>query len=606
MEGWLEFALRDAGGADSMEEESMAGDLPDEASLEGQPEPEVEVPGAWKHLALATLVPWRPLPAQASDVSDHEIRDLVEVRLAPFCTAPLRRVCDAIAPLEAPSEDQALAEVDDISRLAARFLTTEEGHVTMMTKRALASNMDLAERDVEPKLCRLACVLAHCDRSALQSFGECLRAQAAALCMYCEFAKYDATTMRVTVRPQVAGHAADGAQSSASALVDSMAQSPGESMSLPRSEEFLSDEKVSQATSFLGGEHSFLMLAKVGHSERSRLVLFFGNVSAWNQLVDRTTGETLAAAISEVTPTPIVAENFEMKVRCSTTDAAASNFRAERWFSTRRDGWKFIHLACNIHRVARGHTRTFELVGEAISGMVNFSISVSTASSMSHLRQAFALVVDKDLVVLRGAPPVANREFQSLVLSMFLQRGRRCHERRAALQQVMNGDWQKQGVVEVYIGGEGPVTQEIRKQVRRQVVRCIMVALLGRSFSTYPRHRWTGADLACDEVSLCAAVHGILFPAYQIFLTRFAKPSAPPATSSMLTDGPAWGDESALPIAGDQLGAIAADVPSRGDEGPSTWSETHARCRRVAGERLGSKPRHTMLAIRTVLEPWRP
>ena len=44
----------------------------------------------------------------------------------------------------------------------------------------------------------------------------------------------------------------------------------------------------------------------------------------------------------------------------------------------------------------------------------------------------------------------------------------------------------------------------------------------------WPRHRWTGADVAVDELARIEAVHGLLTATYPRLLIAFARPSGQP------------------------------------------------------------------------------
>ena len=62
----------------------------------------------------------------------------------------------------------------------------------------------------------------------------------------------------------------------------------------------------------------------------------------------------------------------------------------------------------------------------------------------------------------------------------------------------------------------------------------------------FPRHRWTGCDLACDKVGLLLSVHNVLHDSYLAFLVscvvKRARPFVPasgPSAAAAFTDCPA-------------------------------------------------------------------
>eukprot|EP00959_Pyramimonas_sp_CCMP1952_P258395 5401149-Pyramimonas_sp.AAC.1 len=93
-----------------------------------------------------------------------------------------------------------------------------------------------------------------------------------------------------------------------------------------------------------------------------------------------------------------------------------------------------------------------------------------------------------------------DEEYQPLMLELFLRRGSSSYERMQMAQAVLNGPWHDHSSLIVYVDGEGPIGVGLRRSVTKNVIRCLNFVCLGRSFRTYPRHRWTGADLSIDEI----------------------------------------------------------------------------------------------------------
>ena len=51
----------------------------------------------------------------------------------------------------------------------------------------------------------------------------------------------------------------------------------------------------------------------------------------------------------------------------------------------------------------------------------------------------------------------------------------------------------------------------------------ICMVLAGRNWTTFPRHRWTRADISTDEVGLCFAIHNLLSDVYPLFCKAMSK-----------------------------------------------------------------------------------
>ena len=58
--------------------------------------------------------------------------------------------------------------------------------------------------------------------------------------------------------------------------------------------------------------------------------------------------------------------------------------------------------------------------------------------------------------------------------------------------------------VDVYIGTT--LTDAEKLDAKRHVVINVTFCSMGRSFKTYPRHRWVGVDISVGQASVCAAL----------------------------------------------------------------------------------------------------
>ena len=84
------------------------------------------------------------------------------------------------------------------------------------------------------------------------------------------------------------------------------------------------------------------------------------------------------------------ADQFTMKARLTTTDQASANFVAEAAIVSSRPSWCSVHLSCDIHTASRCQTRTFDLVSDTITGMINFTLSITSPGLMRRWRQCIA------------------------------------------------------------------------------------------------------------------------------------------------------------------------------------------------------------------------
>ena len=79
------------------------------------------------------------------------------------------------------------------------------------------------------------------------------------------------------------------------------------------------------------------------------------------------------------------------------------------------------------------------------------------------------------------------------------------------LQALPNWDWRKARCVEFYKDIGPPELRHCsREECAGALADGVLAALCHSQFHVYPRHRWTGADVAVSELGLISMVHGLL------------------------------------------------------------------------------------------------
>ena len=162
-----------------------------------------------------------------------------------------------------------------------------------------------------------------------------------------------------------------------------------------------------------------------------------------------------------------------------------------------------------------------------------------------------------------------------------------------------------------------------------QVVNAFLSALASRQPSVFPRHRWTGCDLACDEVGLLLSVHNVLHDSYLAFLVscgvKRARPFVPasgPSAAAALPDCPALqrqqggcngedengdddgdGSEDEVALQGDAEAVPDADWSSGLTE--TDWHTMNKQYRLGGYNFVVAAPLAELLMLRTCLEPFR-
>ena len=217
---------------------------------------------------------------------------------------------------------------------------------------------------------------------------------------------------------------------------------------------------------------------------------------------------------------------FRLRLRTSTTDRASANLLCERVMSTTLEGAEFkgLHLGCDVHVVSRIHTRVMSLADPTVVGVLRHALSLQGGLHMNLFRKALRLEIRSrgGVVVRVGSAPREALQHRELMLRLFASHGRSVLPRRVLLMLLPNGDWRSRRI-EVFVDD---VSQLSAAEAERQLANGLVAALAGSTFQVYPRHRWTGADVAFDRCGLLEAVHGLGAGAYRHFLRLLGEAGA--------------------------------------------------------------------------------
>lgn len=358
------------------------------------------------------------------------------------------------------------------------------------------------------------------------------------------------------------------------------------------------------ASKILQSETSLAMLFQNGEEF---LAIFAESVCPL-QVVERTTARCLQEALMRQSVVSPVADSFASKVRLATTDQASSNFVCERSYlsSAKHKGWTGIHHPCDVHSVARIFNRVFGLCDADISGMIRHSLSLNVAGHMNIFRKALrAEIHHRGVKIVRGTPPVEATQYRNFMMRLFAARGKNILMKRVLLALLPNGDWRSYRI-ELYVSGQAPEVDNVTAE--RIVANGLITALAGTMFELYPRHRWTGSDLATDRCGLLEVVHGLGSATYARYMAMLGERKPQGATEDPV-------DHQAAPVLQDEVHTepcLAEDDAGNTESigGGAQLEETtgpafNSKCRRVASEWWASSPLVNLVIIRLVMEPLR-
>lgn len=319
---------------------------------------------------------------------------------------------------------------------------------------------------------------------------------------------------------------------------------------------------------------------------------------------------------------------FAGMTRATTTDGAASNLACEAALACGRsptDG-QGLHLVCDIHCTALVYEKVLAPVDSELSGAIRVAKSLRTGSAMTRFRQCLRDEIASRLRILVGSPPRSAIAYKKAALQLFASHGAGAPKRRALLALFPNGEWRSPDV-EVYVRpGTAPEFTE-PAMVLDRVTNGLMAALASSQPSMYNRSKWTGSDLAIDDLAIFECVHRLLSTTFLRFCATYLSGARAARLHSLATACRVY---SAACLADDEeqdeATAMAASCPVPGgravpsgqfppadgttpaaaaDGGVPEWAATNAKDRSSAMALLLRRPLGHFVLIRLVMEPLR-
>ena len=157
---------------------------------------------------------------------------------------------------------------------------------------------------------------------------------------------------------------------------------------------------------------------------------------------------------------------------------------------------------------------TFTLLDDNVRGMLRCTLSLRNGAALRRFRRCLKDEIASRLQIILGRPPVEAVAYK--------KRGKNLAVRRVLLAVCPNGDWRAQQV-QYYVGAHLE-SQADRDSILTHLTSGLLTALLSSRPGLYPRHRWTGCDLATDDLGIIAACHSLLSTIYRRFVHRALDP----------------------------------------------------------------------------------
>lgn len=347
-------------------------------------------------------------------------------------------------------------------------------------------------------------------------------------------------------------------------------------------------------------------------------------------VVERTTAACLQQQQLSISQVGRAARAFKSQVRAATTDAYSANKAAEASIASVRGAAASgsLHVLCAVHGTAGVYDKTFGLVDSHISGVIRVALSLQNGPAMARFRKCLRAEIASRLEILKGVAPASAVEYKKKVMGVFVRHGGGVVKRRALLALCPNGEW-RAPKVQYYVNPQiaGEITDP--KVILSHLTNGLVMALASAQPACYNRHRWTGSDIAVDQLAVFEAVHRLLSTTYARFCASF-RTGAPAVRLLQLAqdlaeyDGVPGGQQQALelepevvagppgeaepagpvPMGEDADPAAAAAAP-QGAQGALDFAAANARERQLALQFLRGGCMGTLVLMRLLMEPLR-
>eukprot|EP00971_Amphidinium_carterae_P193204 3834352-Amphidinium_carterae.1 len=349
------------------------------------------------------------------------------------------------------------------------------------------------------------------------------------------------------------------------------------------------------------------------------LIAFTMNLVLPLQSMQRTTGQVLQNCLARTSCLSMEAEQFGVKVRSVSCDAAGYNDKAEALLQAARSSWHTNIFHCSIHGIAEIHSKSFEgLFPECVTGMLRTALALRMQHTFASFRRAVVDVLTcMPLKIIDAIIPEDVVSYKLQMLAIYFQHSHAGLDIAVALCMAFNGNWQNTNSLEFYWNSKlGPCPGE--SVIKRNMISTALSCLLKKKPSVWPRHRWTGFRASLRDLGLFFCIHHIMDACFKRFLHLLQHANTKPVVSHghvaldnvcgnplMLEGG--GGDMSGPDPGGVPIGLANIEAVNPGaDDGDGSGGFTaaaNAKDRQVATEWLGSNPWQYVLLISIALQP---
>lgn len=544
--------------------------------------------------------------------------------LGPVCIDGYRVSSPLEIPLSTASEaarEPGATLDEDVRAIGKHYM--QEQVMAITSKRTVYEKLGVGDKKLDRAMPRLACALLHMDHMQRKrveyAVTEAFPAQALAL--YVDFVAYDETPLPVQLRSKHAPKAELLLGGPTTVL-----PTTSESQSVAESQSALNLGQMCQVLQVAdrGGSQRILQHSQTGGmlmSWKGQYWMVVLPALSSLAVMERGTANVLQACNERLSSATRVCQRFEQRVRAVCTDQCSANIACEKAMAAARGATEgsAIHILCDIHRTSLVHTKTLALLDDNVRGMIRCALALRTGNTMNTFRQCLKEEVASRLQILHGRPSADAKAYKQVAMRLFASNGRSVVLRRVLLSMCPNGDWREHRV-QYYLPAGATVDEPA---IREHLTNGLLTALCATRPELYPRSRWTGCDLATDDLGIVESCHHLLSTTFARMVTKFSTNAERPLPENAKGDFEAAAAPGTLEAPecqgsmadGDivipEVASGAGDiVPWSEEGGPSRgqapeWAKVNAAYRRDAAHWLKKMPFGHMVLQRLLLEPLR-
>ena len=495
---------------------------------------------------------------------------------------------------------------DDYSKLDSHHLASGRDY-HLLSNIAQSKVIGIDPSVLSSKLCRLAAghwVFSRLQRTMLES-SLSHTSRALSLVTYCDALSWDETPLRVALPGGVGEHAA--VQPTTFCRVDGSRdlQATRRLSSSLRPDSLIS--KVLQTQQWAG----FLVKSGGQHCK-----IIFQQVCPL-QILQRNSAEVLQAALLEQTGCTSSSRDYHFHARVASCDSAPYNSKAFTSMGAARGQTSSLQLHCEVHDVSRAFSSTFDgLLPQHVSGIISSALSLRTSGMLATFRECLAEEVAARLVIMQGEPSPEARAHKERVMATMSSGGSKNLAQLVVLSLLPNGDWRSPNI-EHYVPQTTPAPE--RSAIVNKLVAGLCYALVGKKPAVWARHRWTGCEIAVEELGFLESVHNLLSTTYTRLLEKVGRQQASSSSSRPTAARPSEEHRPNVDyVDPHQQTNVVPDANPSNFAGPSTLGEeqqpdvesqnfaaVNAAHRGKAQQWLATHPLDYLYLFRLVMEPLR-